>query len=330
MLYDTSIVASDIQPEKQYISKQDVLRMYSELRIFERYIGRFKIGRPFRSPLREDRHPSFAIFVSKRDNAILYKDLASGDCGDVFKFVKKLYSLTRYSDVYRKIYEDMSGIKIDEPEKRQQKLVYRKNVDISIKRKQLNRSDILFWEKYGISVDILNRYKVNAISDCYINNSLYQKYSLLEPMYSYKVFNKFKIYRPLSQKTDKWRSNLSSLDIQGYEQLDDTTDLLIITKSLKDVMTLRALGYNSIAPPSESSLIPDIVINKLKEKYKSIIVFYDRDKAGMKFARKMVNTYGFRFMFINKKHKTKDISDFVKVYGLEKASKLLLEMIEKS
>ena len=24
-----------------------------------------------------------------------------------------------------------------------------------------------------------------------------------------------------------------SLDIQGYEQLDDTTDLLIITKSLK-------------------------------------------------------------------------------------------------
>lgn len=28
-------------------------------------------------------------------------------------------------------------------------------------------SDILFWEKYGISVDILNKYKVNAISDCY-------------------------------------------------------------------------------------------------------------------------------------------------------------------
>ena len=50
----------------------------------------------------------------------------------------------------------------------------------------------------------------------------------------------------------------------------------------------------------------------------------------MKFARKMVNTYRFGFMFINKKHKTKDISDFVKVYGLEKASKLLLEMIEKS
>ena len=45
-------------------------------------------------------------------------------------------------------------------------------------------------------------------------------------------------------------------------------------------MTLRAMGYNSIAPPSESSSIPDIVIDKLRERYKSMIVFYDRDKAG--------------------------------------------------
>ena len=49
------------------------------------------------------------------------------------------------------------------------------------------------------------------------------------------------------------------------------------------------------------------------------MVFYDRDATGMKFARKMVNQYNLDFMFIDKKHETKDISDFVKKFGIKKA-----------
>ena len=54
-------------------------------------------------------------------------------------------------------------------------------------------------------------------------------------MYAYKVNSKFKIYRPLNSKYTKWRTNLEITDIQGYAQLPDTNDLLIITKSLKDI-----------------------------------------------------------------------------------------------
>ena len=138
-------------------------------------------------------------------------------------------------------------------------------------------------------------------------------------MYAYKVFNKFKIYRPLSDKSIKWRGNLGSLDIQGFEQLPEKGNLLIITKSLKDVMVLYELGYNSIAPASESTVIPEIAMGNIKKRFKKIVVFYDRDATGMKFARKMVNQYNLDFMFIDKKHETKDISDFVKKFGIKKA-----------
>ena len=49
-------------------------------------------------------------------------------------------------------------------------------------------------------------------------------------MYAYKVYNNFKIYRPLADKYTKWRKNLTDYDIQGYEQLPQKGDILFITK----------------------------------------------------------------------------------------------------
>ena len=47
-------------------------------------------------------------------------------------------------------------------------------------------------------------------------------------MYAYKVYNNFKIYRPLADKYTKWRNNLTDYDIQGYEQLPQKGDILFI------------------------------------------------------------------------------------------------------
>lgn len=49
-------------------------------------------------------------------------------------------------------------------------------------------------------------------------------------MYAYKVYNHFKIYKPLADKYTKWRNNLTEYDIQGYKQLPKKGDILIITK----------------------------------------------------------------------------------------------------
>ena len=326
-MYDTRkiLLKNDL---RRIISKSDILEKASPYNIFRQYLGDFKIGKTYNSPMREDKAPSFGLFISNRDNELLYKDLATGECGDVFKFVKEYKKLQTYKDVYKAIYEDMNLFMPEERLISKRNYTYRET-KITITRRQMSDIDLSFWGKFGISAETLRLYKVNSISKLFVNNALKDVYSEKEPMYAYKVFNKFKIYKPLSPKIKKWRGNLSSLDIQGFEQLPESGELLIITKSLKDVMVLYEMGYDAIAPASESTEIPEVVISNISKRFKTIVVFYDRDKTGMKFSRNLVNKYKFDFIFINKRYKSKDISDFVVNYSFEEAKKMLNKELKK-
>ena len=311
-----------LNKKSQVITRQDILDKISDYDIYKHYVGDFKIGSIYRSPLREDKNPSFGMFVDIKTGDLLYKDLASGDCGDFVKFVQKLKGLPSYKDAIIEISKDMNidGIRTVLSTIRERVV---KNVKISVVRRKFNDVDIEFWKQFGISLSTLEKYQVNAIQKYISDNVVKAMYTSDCPMYSYKVFDKFKIYRPLAPKVNKWRGNLSALDIQGFEQLPQTGDLLVITKSLKDVMTLHDLGYNAIAPASESVLIPEIVVNNVKKRFKRIIIFYDRDKTGIEFTRKLTRKYNLDFFIINKRYKTKDISDFVKNFGSKEASELI-------
>ena len=327
MLYDTKKHISE-KRTLPILTKKDVLLNTSEHAVFRKYIGDFRVGSIIKSPLRKDENPSFGIFYSKKDNTLLYKDLANGDCGDCFKFVKTLFGFKDNRDVYREIlgpnyikannYDDI----IDKGRALQKKT-------ISVKRRQMDSFDIEYWNSFQISRKTLSFFKVNAISLYLVNNEVKATYTRDNPMYCYKVFDKFKIYRPFARKQDKWRGNLSSLDIMGYEQLPEEGELLIITKSLKDVMVLNELGYAAIAPPSESTIIPKVVIDRLKSRFKDIFIFYDRDRTGVLFTRKLSVMFGLDFMFIDKKYEKKDISDYIKMFGRENTAKFICNKIEK-
>lgn len=324
-MYDTTTI---LNKPKNFITKADILSKISMEALFKKYIGNFKIGKAYNSPLRDDDNPSFGLFISKKDNQLLYKDLATGDCGDAFKLIKQIKGINSNFELYKYIYEDLNLATNAELSSSKKQLVYRRT-DIAIKRRKLNESDINYWGSFGITEKTLRLFKVNAISELFINGVLKGKSTIDNPMYAYKIFDKFKIYRPLSTKIGKWFGNLSALDIQGYEQLPGYGNMLIITKSLKDVMVLYEMGYDAIAPPSESTDIPEVVINNIKNRFKKIVVLYDRDPAGMKFARRITSKWGFDFMFINKKYKTKDISDFVKAYSIEEAKEMLMQSLRQ-
>ena len=67
------------------------------------------------------------------------------------------------------------------------------------------------------------------------------------------------------------RSNWKSSQIQGAKQLPkEGGDILVITKSLKDCMTLYGLGITAIAPNSENLFITEAQYKKLKTKFKHI------------------------------------------------------------
>lgn len=118
-------------------------------------------------------------------------------------------------------------------------------------------------------------------------------------------------------------SNCTVNNIQGYEQLPDTGDLLIITKSLKDVMTLYSLGYTAVSANSENTIIPQQIMKDLNNRFNKILIFYDNDVSGKKGAHLMSETYGASTVEIPMSYKSKDISDFIKDYGKEKTIKIL-------
>lgn len=317
--------------QKELITDTLILSRTTEYDIYAYYIGhRFIIGSKFNSPLRRDANPSFGIFVSKKTNSLLFKDQSTGEVGNCFKFVQLKEHLPDFKSTLNRIYEDLNlnnlrtteyGIKVRDTYKAS-------TTKIEIKRKYYTNSDDLYWNKYSIDRSILKHFNVYPIQHAWINDKLLSwKYSETEPMYAYQIYNKFKIYRPLSKTSEKWLSNCTINDVQGFEQLPLKGDLLLITKSLKDVMCLYKLGYNAISANSENTLIPQKIITNIKSRFNKIIVFYDNDEAGIKGSDNMCNTYDLKSISIDISLEVKDVSDYIKKYNLSKASKLIKKLI---
>ena len=149
-------------------------------------------------------------------------------------------------------------------------------------------------------------------------------------MYAYKVYDKFKIYRPLASKFTKWRTNLTNRHVQGLAELPkEGGNLLIITKSLKDVMCFYEMGFNAIAAASETTFIPEDILKSLRSKWKHIVILYDRDATGVHKARAYSKQYKLDAFFINKKFKAKDLSDAVKLNGFNTIREWIKKTLEK-
>lgn len=316
-MYDST----KIKQQEDIITLDYILSRVSEYDIYARYIGQFKIGFIYNSPFREDKNPSFGIFRSKKTGKLLFKDHGNGECGDVIKFVELYTGLTNYNDILNRIITDMSIT--NTTKLKSIKRYESKDTVIGVVRQEWTDVDKQYWSQFGITLDTLKKFNVSSIKYYLCDGIVKSIYKNENPMYAYKVYDHFKIYKPLADKYTKWRNNLTENDIQGYEQLPESGNLLIITKSLKDVMVLHEMGYNAIAPSSESTFIPDKVLDLLKKRFKNIFINFDRDKAGIKYMRKMMLKTHLHCIIVHKKFNAKDISDAVKFNSFDIIKKWL-------
>lgn len=304
-----------------------ILSKVTEYDIYAKYIGQFKVGMIYNSPFRKDKNPSFGIYYSKRTKQLLFKDHGTGECGNIIKFVSLFTGKTEYSDILSDIVDKLNITNNTKLVSSKQYIPSTETV-IGIVRQEFTDVDINYWKQFNISINTLKKFNVNSIKYYLCNGIVKGTYKRENPMYAYKVYNNFKIYRPLADKYTKWRNNLTDYDIQGYEQLPQKGDILFITKSMKDVMCLHEMGYPAVSPSSESTFLPKDVLEQLKTRFKRIIILFDRDVAGVKRSRKLSRETGLEAMFINKKFKAKDISDAVKANSFEEIKNWLDETIE--
>lgn len=314
------------------VSIKDLLDKLDDYDIYSYYVGDFKVGKLFNSPLRTtDKNPSFAIFKGI-NGGLFFKDHGSGEGGNALKFIKLIKNIQTRDKLEQEL---LRIVRKTNPNSGIIKCTYSNSVgsgptDIGIVRQPFTEVDKQYWKQFHISLDTLKLYQVFSIKYFLCNRVVRGTYKESNPMYAYKVFDKFKIYRPLASKYTKWRTNLTNSDVQGLAELPkEGGNLLIITKSLKDVMCLHEMGFYAIAASSETTFIPENIIKSLRSKWKHIVIIYDRDKTGMLESRKYSKQYKMDAIFVHKKFKAKDISDAIRDNSYTEVKKWLTKTLEK-
>ena len=314
------------------MSLKDLLDKLDDYDIYSYYVGQFKIGKLFNSPLRsDDKNPSFAIFKGV-NGKLFFKDHGSGEGGNAIKFVKLYKGIQTRDELEREL---LRIVRKMNPNSGNAIRTYSYSVDsgptdIGIVRQPFTDVDKQYWKQFHISIDTLKKFQVFSIKYFLCNRVVRGTYKETSPMYAYKVDDKFKIYRPLASKYTKWRTNLTNRNVQGLSELPvEGGNLLIITKSLKDVMCLYEMGFNAIAASSETTFIPDDILDSLRHKWKNVIMLYDRDKTGMLESRKYSKQYKLDALFVHKRFKAKDISDAVKDNSYNEVKQWLTQTLMK-
>lgn len=307
------------------LDKEFILSKVSEYELFATYLG-FKpeIGKLYISPLRKDSKPSFSLYVN-RTGTLRYKDFGTSESGDCFDFISKLSNEKSFAKVLSDIYK--SDIKHNLTIKNSPPLLPKIEKRLGINKMSFNKEGLDYWKQYGIDRKTLDYFQVAQVKNIFVNSELVGTYQKGNPIFAYFIYDRLKIYKPLENKFSRFYTDCNKNYIQGWKQMDSSKDVLFITKALKDVMVLHNLGYTAIAPNGEGYDLPAKAIKYIKTNFKRIIVLYDRDTAGITNARKLVKQYELDFMFIPKKWKTKDISDFFQKYGRAETEKLIYSLI---
>lgn len=324
-------------------SYEDLFNKVSEKEVYEYYLQEsIKDNQLYICPFHKDTNPSLG-FKLMPSSMLIHRCFGCGERGSVINFVSKLFNLNSNQEILDKIYLDLNldlarpvSLAIAYKNKAiSDKIITEDNTVIIVEKQNFTLVDYNYWKQYYISLNTLLKYSISSCRRVFIKKVkedklvLFAEYSNTNPIYSYQVNDKYKIYRPLNPtKKYKWLSTTKAEDIQGLAQLPTKGKLLIITSSMKDLLVLKVLGYNAIALGGEGNRIPAKILDYLYACFDRIIVFYDNDEAGIKYGRKFSSEIGSEYIFIPKKYREKDISDFVKIYSLDKGRELIKNLIE--
>lgn len=298
--------------------------------IFNYYINEnLAGGKAICSPLRQDKKPSFSVFKGTSGNFI-FNDLATSESGNAIDFVMKLRGLD-FASALKLIVKDLD-LNDKRPTQDTLKDSHSKIPEYAVNSRPFTEADTKYWQQYGISMEVLLKYRVNSVKEYFAQNKKGKNYrresSPDKPIFEYKNDFWSKIYKPLDEKKYRFQYlGFKTPDfIFGLEQLPLTGDLLFITGGEKDVLTLASHGYNAISLNSETASLNPKASKDLKQRFKKIIVLYDNDDTGLKQSKLLSATHQFFTLTLPEiTEGGKDISDFFKTGQSIKDFQTLLE-----
>ena len=315
------------------ITKEYILSRISQESIFNFYTGMEVTSKKLQlSPFRADNKVTVSYYRSK-NNIVYLHDFATNEHISCFEAVMRLYNINYYQAL-NKIAADFKLIDDYTPETRriefQPELNETKSSIIQCQIKEFTTKELEWWKSFGISEKLLKKFHVFSIQHVFLNGELKFTSSEQNPIFGY-YFGKdkngneqWKIYFPM-RDSFRFIGNLKKKVLQGYKQLPKEGDLLVITKSMKDVISLRGFGYYAIAPNSETLFISDKQLEEFKSRFKHILVFYDNDRPGKHNLWKIRKEHPDLNFFCLPKTLEKDFTDTIAKYGIERMKELINE-----
>lgn len=323
-----------IKLEPLKVTRDLILNNVSEETLMEHYLGIPVKKGIFRSPLRSDNNPTCS-FNRDKFGRLIFKDFNGSFYGDAFEVVKKLYNVS-YNEALTIIANDFGIIESPHLKKHSKKIEYtntkfteQNQSLIQVEIQPFKDNELKWWASFGITESTLKRFLVFSCKTVFLNGCYLTSSSDKDFIFAYYRGSKdgidyFRIYFPM-RKHFRFLSNWTSNMIQGSMQLPLNGDLLVITKSMKDVMTLYELGITAIAPNSETLFLADKQYKLVKKRFKRIVLLYDNDLAGISNMNKIRKKFkDITCLWLPRKY-AKDISDFYRKYGKERTIELINE-----
>ena len=281
---------------------------------------------------KKDSVPSMCIYYNKQLGTYKFKDFSTGEQGNAINLVMKLFG-TSFKDTTYKLINDYSlylsqNKQYNVGEFRE----YSKFKVTSFSACQWTVLDRDFWVRYNIGSSLLRKYNVQPLNEYTmerIGDDGDTQSITVSGDYIYGYFKSdgslYKIYQPKSTK----KFIKVKPYIQGSDQLENNSKLLI-TSSLKDIMSIKSLGLNvdCIAPDSENTMIPRNDMLRYLETYKDgVSVLFDNDDAGVKAMKKYKEHYDVGIFILPL---SKDPSDSIKDHGVKKVLYTLVPLLQRS
>lgn len=274
-----------------------------------------------------ERTPSMCIYVSK-DGTYKFKDFSTGKGGDGVTLIKELMSLpfNKACEIVIETYNDfvLHNNGGQDIQKFQRASKYKVT---STTPRSWTTQDQYYWTQFNIGSKLLNAHHVKPLESYCMTKD--EDELCIKGLYLYGYFKEdgtlYKIYQP--KTLDKKFIKVSDY-IQGYEQMHQNTNLLI-TSSLKDVMSIKSLklDIDVIAPDSENTMLKPDVMEQLHERYKNIVVMFDNDDAGVAAMKKYKETYP--YVEVAVLPMSKDVSDSIKDFGAKEVRNRLVPILDR-
>lgn len=320
------------------VDKHELFKYVSQEQIMHHYTGVSPdtLG-AFKSPFRQDKSPSASYyFKNGRLRLVDFGGYFHGDCFDVAAKSLGYGESSRgvFDRVLKDIFKDMvlRG-QVSKVNYNMKKVKSRQNyTKIQFQHQEFTSYDKEYWYgrfdfnfPWSWMENLLLKAGIYSAKCVWIEGKIWRLSNERNPMYVYRVpKNKgsdayYKVYRPFSDKKEKWRNNTPPSIIHGLSILD-TSKPCILNKSLKDVIYAKIFDINSYAYQGEFQT-RGLLDN-------TIGILGDNDYPGKRALVKLRQEYPNKNIYMFPSWMEKDFTDNLFMLGQQEMQKFLKDFIQ--